>query len=645
MSQEVGRGTVAIDGKWQFRTGDEMNWAQPGFDDSGWEQITADTTWGAQGHPGYTGFAWYRRHISITPSNGAASGLALYLPPVDDAVQVYWNGREIGNVGSPPPHVYAYAVPRPVSIPLPPNPPVSGVLAFRVWKAMAGSFDPDTLGGFNATPRIGDSASVSDMLSANWYQRLHGRLIGWVITLLDLLMMVACLVAWLRDRRQWLFFWIFLSYFDKLVSFFLTGMQLPISYLWGYGVVQPFVTLSDVTLWFILLWLFGLNRSRRWLVVTSTLSIISMIAGTLDGVVLLYWVQLGHTGQVWDGILTVVVTGVELYAFVLLFAGLRRHQETPSILVGVAAFMVQMFFVVRVASVQGIRYTHWTLSEKITRTIFSPWGMNVHVADLLQILLLAALIYASWKYAAQQRQRRVAIEAEFKSAQEIQQVLIPDVFEATPGLAIESVYKPAAEVGGDFFQVIPLASGDTLVVIGDVSGKGLRAAMTVSLIVGALRTLAEQSEDPSKILAGVNRRLIGRMQGGFATGIVARLSPSGECWLANAGHPAPYLNGRELPHSGSLPLGLDEDSVYGSQRVDIGVADRLVFYTDGVIEARNRQGELYGFSRLEDLLSGSPSAGSISESACEFGQDDDITVLVVRLAGAGVVESEGVLAV
>jgi len=626
VSDNVGDGAVPIDGNWQFKTGDDLHWAQPGLDDSGWEQISADRTWGEQGHPGYVGFAWYRRHIAITPhlgtTSGSGAGLEIYLPPVDDAVEVYWDGRQIGNVGAPPPHVFWYSVPRAVTMALPVNgsAPVVGVLAFRVWKAPLGSFDADTLGGLNAMPSIGGSASVDNMLTVYYYRRLHGRLISWVITLLGSLVMLICFVAWVRDRRQWLFLWIALFYADRLIALVLTGLQFPISYLWGYGLEQPVYNFADVVLWLILLWVFGLNRSRWWAAVTWTLITINMVGGLLDGVDLLFSANGGAFVTIFDGILTAITTVIELYAFVLLFAGLRRRQETPSILVGVAAFLTQMLLVIRVASQQGVRYTHWTLGQKLLRSVFSPGGMAVRLTDMLQILLLASLIYAMWRYAGQQRQRRAAIEAEYKSAQEIQQVLIPDVFEATPGLAIDSVYKPAAEVGGDFFQVIPLVGGDTLVVIGDVSGKGLRAAMTVSLIVGALRTLAEQSGDPSKILAGVNRRLIGRMQGGFATGIVARLSASGECWLANAGHPAPYLNGRELPHSGSLPLGIDEGSAYSSQRVDLGAGDRLVFYTDGVIEARNRLGELYGFSRLEGLLTGSPSAEVISESAASLGR-------------------------
>lgn len=634
----IGKGTEPIDGKWQFKTGDDLSWAQPGFDDSGWEQIVTDKSWGEQGHPAYTGFAWYRRHITIAPVAGVATSLSLYVPPVGDTVEVFWNGVEIGNVGTPPPHPFWYSVPRTVVIPLPQRGAgaVTGVLALRMWKTMLGSFDPDTLGGLSAPIRIGDGTSVSNMLTASWYRRLHGRMIGWAITLLGTLVMLSCLLAWLRDRRQWLFLWISLFYLVRLVALVLTGSQLPISYVWGYGIEQPIYTAGDVTLWLTLLWLFDLHRNRRWLVFTWVLVVVTMISGTLDGVVLFFWVEAGQKAQVIDGVLTVITTVVELYPFFLLYAGLRRRQQTPAILVGIAAFLVQMLLVVRVASLQGVRYTHWTLGAKLQKAIFSPGGMDVRLTDLLQLFLLGALVYASWFYSSQQRRRQATVEAELKSAQEIQQVLIPEMFEATPGVEIESVYRPASEVGGDFFQVIPLASGDTLIAIGDVSGKGLRAAMTVSLIVGTLRTLAEQTGDPSKILAGLNRRLIGRLQGGFATAIVARVSPAGDCVLANAGHPAPYLNHRELPQSGALPLGLDEPTIYASQSLLLTPADALVFYTDGVIEARNKRGELYGFSRLEGLLTAAPTATAITESACEFGQDDDITVLVVKLAAASV---------
>jgi len=106
--KDIGPGEVAIDGDWQFHLGDDMLWAAPGYDDSQWEHIKADDTWGAQTHPGYTGFAWYRRYLDITPSPAGSQKQAILMPPVDDAYEVYWNGEKIGNQGTLPPQAVWY---------------------------------------------------------------------------------------------------------------------------------------------------------------------------------------------------------------------------------------------------------------------------------------------------------------------------------------------------------------------------------------------------------------------------------------------------------------------------------------------------------------------------------------------------------
>ncbi len=101
--QGLGQGQVRLNGFWQFHTGDDPRWASPSLDDSAWEPITASGTWGSQDHPGYTGFAWYRRHLYISLAPGANTSYALLIPPVDDAYEVYWNGKLIGGYGKLPP--------------------------------------------------------------------------------------------------------------------------------------------------------------------------------------------------------------------------------------------------------------------------------------------------------------------------------------------------------------------------------------------------------------------------------------------------------------------------------------------------------------------------------------------------------------
>ena len=218
---------------------------------------------------------------------------------------------------------------------------------------------------------------------------------------------------------------------------------------------------------------------------------------------------------------------------------------------------------------------------------------------------------------------------ELKSAREVQQVLIPEALPEVAGYAIQSVYQPAQEVGGDFFQIISLADESSLVVLGDVSGKGLKAAMNVALIVGTVRTLAEYDSDPAAVLIGLNRRLVGRMQGGFATTIVLKLDTSGDCTLANAGHLPPFLNSSEMTLDPSLPLGIVTDADYVSRYIVLSDDDRMTLYTDGVLEACNSARELYGFERIKTLLTKRPDASTIAETARAFGQEDDSTVLTI----------------
>jgi serine phosphatase RsbU (regulator of sigma subunit) len=196
-----------------------------------------------------------------------------------------------------------------------------------------------------------------------------------------------------------------------------------------------------------------------------------------------------------------------------------------------------------------------------------------------------------------------------------------------PGFNMASAYKPAREVGGDFFQILPLEEGGALVVIGDVSGKGMPAAMTVSLLVGTVRTLAHYTQSPGEILTAMNYRMLNRSAGGFTTCLVVRVDADGKLTIANAGHLAPYLNGHELAVHGGMPLGLEATRSYAESSFMLGEDEQLTMLTDGVVEARNRHGELYGFDRT--ALIAKNSADAIADVAREFGQEDDITVLTL----------------
>jgi serine phosphatase RsbU (regulator of sigma subunit) len=185
-------------------------------------------------------------------------------------------------------------------------------------------------------------------------------------------------------------------------------------------------------------------------------------------------------------------------------------------------------------------------------------------------------------------------------------------------------------VGGDFFRVLPEADGSLLIVLGDVSGKGLPAAMTVSAIIGALRSIPPVS--PAWILNALNSGLVGNLHGGFVTCCSARITTDGRVTIANAGHLSPYRNEVEVEICAGLPLGIDPNCEYEESHLLLPPAERLTFVSDGVVEARNASGDLFGFERTRRISNS--GAEAIAQAAVEFGQNDDITVLSVTRTGS-----------
>jgi serine phosphatase RsbU (regulator of sigma subunit) len=155
--------------------------------------------------------------------------------------------------------------------------------------------------------------------------------------------------------------------------------------------------------------------------------------------------------------------------------------------------------------------------------------------------------------------------------------------------------------------------------------------------VGMLCTITGFTEEPAAILGELNRRLCARAHGGFVTCEVVRLDPYGPVTFANAGHLPPYLNGKEVPMPGSLPLGMSSASAYEQSEFVLGGGDRLFLLTDGIVEAQNQEGQLLGFSKVEALLQEGATARALAESAEQHGQADDITAIrIERGIGAAV---------
>jgi len=234
-------------------------------------------------------------------------------------------------------------------------------------------------------------------------------------------------------------------------------------------------------------------------------------------------------------------------------------------------------------------------------------GLDIDLRGLSNLLFAIVMLIAMTFRLRRIQDRNREVEQEIAAARSIQQILIPDHLPSVPGLLIESAYLPAQEVGGDFFQILPIPNPanpekpSAFIVLGDVSGKGLKAAMTVSLIVGTLRTYAEFYSSPAELLAGVNRRLHGRGDG-FATCLALMVTPSGRVTVANAAHPNPYLNGKEIPTDPNLPLGVTLDVVYSELTLQLEANQSFTLVTDGVVEATSATTrELFGFDRIQAI--------------------------------------------
>lgn len=632
--QKIGPSSVTLGGLWQFHTGDNPLWAGPEYDDSGWEKISVDKPWRAQGHEGYTGFAWYRRRVSIETYPGAPK-LGILIPKADDEYELYWNGRKIGKYGTPPPHAWWYHRTRAASFPLPP--PISssleGVLALRVWERPFDSSSPETSGGLSAPPVVGDAQALTLRVEAAQAALVQSNLPNLMIGAIMIVTGLLALVFYARGQQDGVYLWCGLYLLGVGSSVWLTFTE-PWKAYQFFGSVEQI--LRDVPLWLLLLGLFDLEKEIGWRKWTSRLITAYVVAQVIDIGLLMLWDHAGP-GFMWvDAITTCIYTIAALYPAVLLTMLLGRRRHIPNLPVALLAAFYSLYYAAIEILLQGRRFTHSSLTDWLYQLGVDIGNYHFSALFILQTLLFLAIVHGVGQRIVELRRRQMQMELEFKSAGEVQQVLFPEELPAIPGFKITSAYKPAADVGGDFFQILPASEGGGLIIVGDVSGKGLKAAMTVSLVVGTLRTLAEFTQEPAELLRGLNRRLSGRGDGTFATCLALRIRPDGRATVANAGHLAPYLHGREIGVPGALPLGVLEYAEYEVTSFLLRDEETLTLLTDGVVEARNRGGELYGFERTSDLLAGCSNPERIVESACGFGQEDDITVISITKLAIGV---------
>jgi steroid delta-isomerase-like uncharacterized protein len=259
-------------------------------------------------------------------------------------------------------------------------------------------------------------------------------------------------------------------------------------------------------------------------------------------------------------------------------------------------------------------------------------------------------VVESWDSYDQLRMMRQSIEQELKVARGIQQASLPEDLPELEGWEIAYHYQPAREVGGDFYDFHLLSEGRLGLVVGDATGKGVPAALVMSTTCGMLQLAAQASDSssPREVLERVNETLLTRIPlNMFVTCFYAILDPkSGSLAYANAGQDLPYLyrNGdaEELRARG-VPLGLMPGMFYEEKEMVLDAGEGIFFYSDGLVEAHDPKGEMFGFPRLRALIAqhgGERSLGGfLLEELYSFVgegwvQEDDITLLTLRRSAA-----------
>jgi serine phosphatase RsbU (regulator of sigma subunit) len=269
--------------------------------------------------------------------------------------------------------------------------------------------------------------------------------------------------------------------------------------------------------------------------------------------------------------------------------------------------------------------------------IVEEWTANMGLSELLRTQRLE-----------QEMIERERAEQELQVARRIQQASLPDEVPQLEGWQITPYYQPAREVGGDFYDFHLLPEGRLGLVVGDATGKGVPAALVMSTTCGMLQAVSEASDSssssPGEVLKRVNEALTVRIPSNmFVTCFYAILEPeSGSLTYANAGHDLPYLhrNGdaEELRARG-MPLGLMPGRGYEEKKTILEAGERALFYSDGLVEAHDPKGEMFGFPRLRALIAEHAEEGSIGDFLMEelysfvgegWEQEDDITLLTLR---------------
>ncbi len=607
-----------LDGTWRMHAGDDPSFANPAFDDSRWTPFDVSqpiTRFFPEDRPEVV---WYRLRVLVDPTQ---TGLALREQTLSHASEVYVNGESVMTSGSVAPY-RAYTYDAMLLRRIPDRLMASGTLTI----AVRAHVSPYEWRGSNPGLAAGNLSIGQEetLYREDWLAAIGQNLLARLDSALDIAVGLVALVLFAAQRRQYEYLWIFVLGLIRLaelpVQIALVFVNLPAGWKFLNAGILTLTPYAMVAMYFAFV---NLRIDKKF-------AAILVVAGLLNGYSTLHDLapELPGAYGLLSNLPFVILLSV-VTPWVLAIHWRRGNREAGILLIPAALFSLYIYANYALVLLQQM--PSWTQATQrwlnlIQNFPAGPFSISLNsVSGILSTMALAVIIVLR---SSSTSRRQAVLEGELEAAREVQQVILPDQIEVISGFAIESAYEPAQQVGGDFFQIVPTGDGGLLLVLGDVAGKGLPAAMLVSVMVGAIRATAEYTHDPEELLASLNERLMGRSRGGFSTALAAHIGAEGEVTIANAGHLSPYLDGRELELPGALPLGILSGAHYETMRFALAPGSRLTFYSDGVVEAQNAGGELLGFERAQELST--QPAAAIVEAAKEFGQSDDITVVAIE---------------
>ena len=611
-------GSVPLGQSWVAAPGDNPAWEQPAFDDRGWRVLQPLEPLSRQGFAGAQSI-WFRAHVRLRPDGPPA---ALYVERLGFNYSVFANGQLIGQQGSTAPKaVMTDHTPQGFTIPPELVRKAGGklVLALHVAGGRIGFLDlspvqPDT------TLELVSPDSIAVKQS---YRRAHDWSEGFAIMGLNLLVGLCGLVIWwsLREQSEYLALtvWLFANVATILIEFRAhLHLASSLSFLvWLQIAVQALSSIGELEFMRLIL---KRPRSASWILLEAAVVAINLSDPLLDLGILPLSFGLGET------LIRPMLT--EVFVLLLLFRAAWRGNRDAALL------LLPMFLWSFTDLYRFFRILSWLAIHKMapnitTAAVLHIFSYSVTLSTIADALGLFSLIMIILRRTVRLSREKADLAAEVAAAEELQLLLMARASRPMPGFRVQTEYRPMQQVGGDFFLVQPCEEDNSLVVVvGDVSGKGLQAAMRVSMILGVLQR--DVMGYPDRVLGKLNAALLDQGDLGFTTACCVRLEADGSFCFANAGHLNPYLDGEELGSEGALPLGMDALARYSVLRGRLLPGQRMVLLSDGVLEARSRKGELFGFERTRDLVG--MEASAIADVAQRFGQEDDITVLSLALA-------------